>query len=457
MLKAQAAEEPLSKVVKVTKAGPAVEDILERSDGASLTGLHFWIIALCAAAFAIDLMEMTLGGAMSAIFSAAPYRLDPQQVSWLLASVYVGAIIGAPIMGWLGDKCGPKAVLTIAILLLSLTSFLGAASPSPSVLTVFRFLSGLALGAIPPLMIAYLTDISPPTRRGLVIFLVCAIAYLAPPVGIFGLRWLTIAQPFGVDAWRWPLGVGGLISAFVGIGFLYIPEGPHWLLTVGKISSARTVFRDLATYRKVWKTSEPAARAKQVRSFDARYSIKRAIAIGLLYFLNPWAIVGFPLLTGPLLLARGFSLSDTLFFVGIATIGPVIGTMLAGLYVDRIHRPLALAFCGILMLGCVVTFFWARSEVLLAVSVLGFSLGVALYMPVMTIFGAEMFPASNRASTTSFAWALNRAASALAPLILLPLLDRGAAPVIVVIAVALAAGIGVAFIAARINATATVA
>ena len=217
-------------------AGSANEEIVERLDVLPLTRLHLWVIVLCAAAFAIDLMEVTLGNALSAIFSAAPYRLAPQQVSWLLVSVYVGAIIGAPVMGRLGDRFGLKKILMIVVFWLSATSLLGATSPSPLALMGFRFLSGIALGAIPPLMIAYLTDISPIGRRGLVVFLVCAIAYLAPPAAIFGLRWLTVSRPFGVEAWRWPLAAGGVLAAFVSFAFLYLPEGPRWLLASGQTS-----------------------------------------------------------------------------------------------------------------------------------------------------------------------------------------------------------------------------
>jgi MFS transporter, putative metabolite:H+ symporter len=434
-------------------AGSANEEILERLDVLPLTRLHLWVIVLCAAAFAIDLMEVTLGNALSAIFSAAPYRLAPQQVSWLLVSVYVGAIIGAPVMGGLGDRFGLKKILMIVVFWLSATSLLGATSPSPLALMGFRFLSGIALGAIPPLMIAYLTDISPIGRRGLVVFLVCAIAYLAPPAAIFGLRWLTVSRPFGVEAWRWPLAAGGVLAAFVSFAFLYLPEGPRWLLASGQTSYAKSAIDKFYSSRTVRNSPRqaPTPSAKVGRTPYAKLSKKRAVVVGALYFLNPWATIAFPLITGPALLARGFSLTDTLFYVGIATFGPVIGTLLAGIFVDRMSRSTALILCALIMLACTAIFFATRSPVLLATSVIGFGLGTAIYMPVMTVFGAEMFPVSIRASATSIAWAVNRVAAVLAPLLLLPLLHRSATAVAIVVAATLLATICLTLFATRLS------
>jgi putative MFS transporter len=48
-----------------------------------------------------------------------------------------------------------------------------------------------------------------------------------------------------------------------------------------------------------------------------------------------------------------------------------------------------------------------------------FSTGVALYTPALTVYGAELFPSRSRATATATAWALNRLAACLAPLVLI--------------------------------------
>ena len=192
---------------------------LERLDSLPLTVLHAFAALLCAVGFGIDLMEISVGNALSAVFSAPPYALSPRPLAWLLSSVYVGAVIGAPLLGWAADRSGLRRTLMVTLLWLGVTSSLAAAGSSPQWLTVFRFLSGVALGAYPPLMIAYLTAIAPPRYRGVVIFWVCGAAYLAPPVAIFLIRWLTPVQPFGIEGWRWPFALAGAGALVVGVAF----------------------------------------------------------------------------------------------------------------------------------------------------------------------------------------------------------------------------------------------
>jgi putative MFS transporter len=394
-----------------------------RLAGAPLTGLHLAVVALCACGFAVDLMELALGSALSAVFSAPPHRLPQLQLSWLLAAVYAGAIVGAPAVGWLGDRVGARLALAGALVWLGASSLLAALSPTVGQLIVWRFLSGVALGAYPPLMIAYLADIFPPGRRGIIIFAVSAAAYLAPPAVIFAVRWLTPLHPFGVDGWRWPLYAAGISCLLIGPGFLWLPEGPGWLLAKSRLAAAATVGDPFArssavSGRGASRPERPTAGAAGRRG----HADSRLIWLSLIYFLIPWATVAFPLLTGPLLLARHFDLANTLFYVGIAALGPAVGTLLSGLVVDRFTRRAFMTCSAILMLAAVVVFFSASAPIVLGVSVISFGVASALYLPTMTIYGAELFGADVRGRATTAAWAINRIAAATAPALLLPLL-----------------------------------
>jgi putative MFS transporter len=173
---------------------------------------------------------------------------------------------------------------------------------------------------------------------------------------------------------------------------------------------------------------------------------QRFAFVAALYFLHPWALAAFPLLTGPILLARGYNLTDTLLYIGLATFGPAVSTLTVGPLVDRIERRVSLSLCCVLMLLAVVMFFTLDGPVVLTISVVAFGVGVALYSAVMTMYGAELFPTSLRARATSSAWAGNRIASVLVPIVMLPLLHQGGSlTVAVVISLVLLATI--AFIA----------
>jgi putative MFS transporter len=125
------------------------------------------------------------------------------------------------------------------------------------------------------------------------------------------------------------------------------------------------------------------------------------------------------------LLARGVALTDTLFYVSMASLGPVVGTLVSGAFIDRVPKRTVLLFCAGLMLIAVATFFASRNAVLLVASVMTFSLGMAIYLPAIAAHGAEIFPLRIRVTATSIGWACNRLAAAMAPMLLLPLARSG--------------------------------
>jgi putative MFS transporter len=367
-----------------------------------ITGLHLIAAAACAVALAVDMIEITIGNALSAVFSAPPYSMDAGELSWLLAAVYLGAVIGAPLIGWASERRGIRFCLAASLLWLGVISFLAAASNVNDQLTVLRFLSGLSLGAIPPLMIAFLTQIAPPRYRGVLIFWVCGIAALAPPLALLVMRWLTPLRPLDVEGWRWLLAFAGVLSFAASWIFFVLPQGslPVSQRRVGVSATMKTAF---ATH-------------------GQRFSF-----VAMIYFLLPWASVGFPLMAGPILLLRGYNLSEALLYVTVITVGPTVGSLITGLFVDRIERRVALFGCAAIMAISVMTFWLTSSAPWLAGALGIFGVATAIYVTVLTLYAAEISPTGVRTFLTSTAWAINRGASAIAPVVLLPLIARHSA------------------------------
>ena len=353
-------------------------------------------LLICSLGFGLDQMQLQMGGALSAIFSAPPYSLDPHSLSWLLSAVFVGGFIGTPLLGRAADRCGLRKVLCWTLVWLGITSLLSCIRDDPTWLTVFRLLIGISLGAYPPLMIAYLTSIAPESQRGRWIFRTCGLGYIATPVSLFALQFLTAWHPAGLAGWRW-LSIGiGILAMIICYLFRSLPEPAR--------------------------PPRDAARSSAVGML-MRPPLRRAFAfVTALYFLYPWATLAFSLLTGPLLLQRGLTLNNALWYVSFATAWPVVGTLAAAWVVDRISRRTAMLSCCVTMLIAALCFFTGATELSLSVSLVIFGLAQALYPVIMTTFGAENFPDTVRATATSAAWAFNRAACFLVPLVLVPLL-----------------------------------
>src|ERR1700761_9246364 len=270
--------------------------IAERLDRLSLTSLHAKIILLCAAGLAVDIGEVALSNTFSAIFLSPPYSAPRDSISLLLGAVFAGGAIGAPLFGWFADRYGRRAALQLSLLVLVISSIAVASSPSVGWMTLFRFISGLALGGYPPLTAAYLADLLPPQRRGTNMMLCAAFAFLGAPALIFLIRWLTPLAPLGIEGWRWALVVAAAFSAVTTALFHGVPESPRWLAAVGRNEGAEQSFRLFqAAMRPL---AEPFSyvpakpeRAVAVATDDATRPqpyVRRAIFLAALYGLGPW-------------------------------------------------------------------------------------------------------------------------------------------------------------------------
>ena len=423
-------------------------DVAARLDRLPLTVLHLVAVGLCALGFAFDLLEIALGSVMSAVFATPPNAVPAQQLSILLASVYVGAMIGAPVLGWVADRYGRRVTLIGVLLWLGLCSGAAAASSGIDALTLCRALSGLALGAYPPLMISYLTDLLPARRRGPLIMLTAGVATLGPPVAVFGVRALTPINALGLEAWRWGFVFGASGALIVGLLFFFLPESARWLKAKGRLAEAERACAAFERSRVVLAAApvtEQAPTSTLVVAGGNRWPLMAS-----LFLLSPWATVAFPLLTGAVLAHKGFTLSDTLLYVGLGTFGPLVGNVLGALGLERLDRRHVLMLCGGVMVVCGGAFVCASLPWVLVLVNLGFGMAMAIYVAVLSLYGSELFPTAKRATSLAGAWALNRLGAVMAPLLLLPLL-KGSGPVAMfaVIAATLAASAAVLAFAPR--------
>jgi putative MFS transporter len=402
------------------EAPASVDDAL---DSSPLSRLHVVILIVCAIGLACDMAEMALNGALSTLFSAPPHLASPTALAWLLSATYLGGMVGAPVLGRVADRYGRRPVLIGVLAAFGLTSLLAARSSGLTELTVWRGACGVALGAFPPVMIAYLTDIVPALRRGPLLLLVSGAATLGPPIAIFMTRWLTPMNPVGVDGWRWTLALFGAIAVATAAAFLALPESTRWLAKTGREADAdlvRVRFANSPSIRfgKLLPTTRRGAEAPAV----ATPGRPANLILVWLYLLSPWPTVAFPILTGAVLIKKGIRPTDALMFVGISTFAPFLVSVLAAPSIDRRDRRLTLAICnaGMLLTGAV--FVMSSSPALLIASILVFGMLVAVSLPTFTTYSAELYPTASRGLAGSTFWALNRFGSAVAPLVLLPLL-----------------------------------
>lgn len=368
-----------------------------------------------------DIAEVALGNALGAVFQGPPHHLTRTEIAVFMAAIFAGGAIGAPLLGLMGDRFGRRRALQVALLLIAAGSLATAASRDTTSLIAFRFVSGLGIGACPPLVAAYLADIMPPRRRGAMSCLCAGLAFLGAPALILLLR---AASPTvaGIEGWRWAVGTGAALAALSAGLLALLPESPRWLATAGRLAEAEAA---LAHFGRGQRPSPPPA------PVPGRDPATAAPVAGnpfpllcALYALAPWATIGFPLMSGAVMLAKRFSIGDSVVAAALIMIGPVIGNLAAAPYIDRLDRRTSLILCALTMAALGLVFAWATSFAALVAIGIGFSLLGALYASVLALYAAEIVPTGLRASRTAAAWGVGRLVSIVVPLACFALMAR---------------------------------
>ncbi len=176
----------------------------------------------------------------------AVFHLTPSELGWTVSIALLGTIIGAMFSGVLGDRIGGREALRI-LALFYIVSALGCAFAWnwPSLL-IFRFIGGLGIGGSSVLGPVYIAEIAPAKWRGMLvgsfqinIVIGILVAYLS--------NYLIGLGNFGINEWRWQLGIAAAPAILFLIMLFGIPRSARWLVTKNRIPEAREVIDRLGS------------------------------------------------------------------------------------------------------------------------------------------------------------------------------------------------------------------
>jgi len=140
-------------------------------DAPKLSPLHYKVIALIAAGYFFDVIDLIVLGSLIPDMIATKFGTGPELAIVGSATVF-GMFIGAAGQGEFSDRWGRKTVYQFNLLLFGVFTILGALAPSVFWLVVCRFIAGLGLGGEQPLAFAYAGEYSPARIRGRILAVV---------------------------------------------------------------------------------------------------------------------------------------------------------------------------------------------------------------------------------------------------------------------------------------------
>jgi len=358
------------------------------------------------------------------LFLKKEFALSPFALEVIVSGVLAGAAAGALVGGRLADLFGRRALLIVTASIFAIGAILCAAAGSPAILIGGRIIVGLAIGLSSGTVPVYISEVSPPASRGWTV----SLFQLSITVGIL-LAYIAGYALAAIEGWRWMFGLAIIPAVVFGLGMLFLPESPRWLVKQGKIGDARGVLQKIRNTPAVEDELSEIERSLELTTEQGRLSdllhpsLRAALIVGLglavfqqvtgintVIYYAPIIIqtAGIPSASGAILTTAGIGLVNVLM------------TVVSMWLIDRVgRRPLLLTGIAgmVLTLGILGLSFQvsAHNGALAWVAVVSIMLYVASFAislgPIFWLLISEIYPLRVRSSaeglSATFNWGSN--------------------------------------------------
>lgn len=386
-----------------------------------LSGFQSRVILLCFAVAMVDGFD-TQAVAFVAPIVSGEMGFGPQGVGNLYSAGLFGLMLGALGFGSLADRIGRKPVVLISCLLMGVFSILCAMSDTLNELLIFRFLTGLGIGAAMPNINALTAEYSPRRRQAFLMTLMFAGFPFGAVLG--GM----ISVPL-IELYGWPSvfvlgGVTPLLLAFVLLKAL--PESLRY--RAAKNDSDPTISADMNTIDPTWHApegvrytvTEPGGKKTSRMPIIELFLHGRAsgtLLIWATYFANllmMYSLLGW---LPAILSTAGLGLAGGIYSAVAFNVGGIAGGLTFSWALDRQFGFWPISLCYLLGAGTVAlvgslggSLTWALAVIALS----GFTLmGGAFAMNAVT---AAFYPTTARSTGLGWGLAIGRLGAIFGPM-----------------------------------------
>lgn len=359
--------------------------------------------------------------------------LSTGAIGFVVAIVLLGCAAGAWFAGGISTRFGRDRVMLLAGSLIMVGSLAAALSSDVWLMGLFRFVSGLGIGAASAVVPPYIAEIAPIRIRGrLGTFWQFALVIgqlLGLLAGYVLTQWAGAEadpMPWGGAAWRWMF----VVVAFLALTYMTItlrlPKSPTDLIRHGHDARARALLDRIdpesaelrvAAIRETQQQQRNATSLRDLRG--PRFGLRAIVWTGILLaaFQQLLGISVIKTYSNTVWQSVGFSTSASFSISIVTVLISVASTVIAIIVMDRIERrTLLLAGAGILVfaLGTLAVCFSmatgsgddvrldgpAGTIALIAINVFAVAFGVT-WGPVVWLMLSELFDSDLRTTAVA--------------------------------------------------------
>jgi putative MFS transporter len=391
-----------------------------RLDRLPVSPFHYRIFWLVGAGMFFDGYDLYVAGGVLASVLQTKFSTVPQNLQFI-SLTFVGMTIGALITGFVGDRYGRRFTYQINLLIFGLASLAAAFAQDMTQLIACRFVQGLGLGAEIVVGYSTLTEFVPPKTRGrwlsMMAFLVVA-----------GFPATALLGYLIIPAWGWrPMFIIAAAGSLI-VWYLRknLPESPRWLEAQGRTDEAEALMQEIEKEASGGKAlpalnlPAPAAPVAMSDLFKPPLAQRLFVGCWVLITINT-LIFGFVLFLPQFFLRQGLTITNSLAYTLVLSVGSVAGCAVGAYLSDAIGRRASIigASVATIVTGYIYARFNAASDPTIVLSV-GFVLIVAIYVQTALLFGVytpELFPTEIRLRANGICNTFGRGATVVSPFI----------------------------------------
>jgi MFS transporter, SP family, galactose:H+ symporter len=352
------------------------------------------------------------------LFMKKQFVLTPEGEGLVVSGVLFGATFSSMVSGRLTDHFGRKKVILFTAMLFAVGSIVTAFAPSVPLLVAGRVVLGIAIGIASFAAPLYISEMSPPDIRGMLV----AMNQLAITLGIL-LSYLVDYIFSATGNWPAMVALGAVPAVLLGIGILFLPESPRWLVLNEKETEASEVLKRIRGEEDVSAEVGEIKSALSEEAGDWREffspAMRGALVVGIgLGMFQQFTGINTVIYYAPKIYQAAGLTSASVSILATAGVGlvNVLMTIVSLVLIDRLgRRPLliignigmalslaALSLSAVLNVGKDALMFIGVGSTLVYVGFFAISLG-----PVFWVMISEIYPLRIRGFAMSFATAVS--------------------------------------------------
>ncbi|WP_085991207.1 MFS transporter [Oceanobacillus senegalensis] len=340
--------------------------------------------------------------------SVIPSLIDEWSISSSTAGfigslTLIGSLIGNLIFSIFSDKFGRKITIITCVISFSFFTMLCGIAFGPVDFAIYRFIAGLALGGVMPIVIALISDYVPKTVRSMLI----GVASTGFAVGgIFvALVGSSIITNIG---WEWMFIFGGFPLLVVPFLIKYLPDSLSFYLKKNNYDRVHSILKKVnpshvPTNDQVFEIDLPKKGVPAVELFKEKRGVS-TLAFWVSTFMLLLMVYGLGTWLPQIMVEAGYPLQSSLMFLLALNFGAMFGQVGGGLLADRIGSKKILI--GMFLLGAIsLTLFGFQFEAVLLYILVGIAGACTTGgQAVNNAYASKFYPGF--AKSTGVGWAL---------------------------------------------------